>query len=167
MSIYLITIQPVGADGKPAESSRAVVRVDTGGSQPRIIEMTLQSSAPSGLTIGSLPAVDLGSVVEALQAGILGADGGDCKAPEGVKSPSGVSEDLASTRQQHFMQSAAPLRTEPERGRAYRRMPNVVELESVYNQIGTVTGVAKHYGVPRHTAQGWMARLRKLTEQSK
>jgi pyruvate/2-oxoglutarate dehydrogenase complex dihydrolipoamide acyltransferase (E2) component len=47
------------------------------------------------------------------------------------------------------------------KGRAYRRMPDPGELEAVYARIGSITGVAAEYGVPRHTAQGWFGRLRR------
>ena len=43
--------------------------------------------------------------------------------------------------------------------RAYRRMPD--DLAAVYAKSDSVTAVARHYGVPRHTAQGWIGRLRR------
>jgi hypothetical protein len=43
--------------------------------------------------------------------------------------------------------------------RAYRRMPD--DLAATYAESGSVTAVARHYGVPRHTAQGWIGRLRR------
>jgi hypothetical protein len=71
--------------------------------------------------------------------------------------------------------SPEPSRSEPSRsepsspeaaagnsGRSYRRMPDVDEVRAVFDQVGTVTGLAEHYGVPRHTAQGWMSRIRKM-----
>ncbi|MEU8299743.1 hypothetical protein AB0C04_21020 [Micromonospora sp. NPDC048909] len=45
------------------------------------------------------------------------------------------------------------------KGRSYRRSPS--DLESVYQQAGSVAGVADHYDVPRHTAQGWIRTLRR------
>lgn len=42
--------------------------------------------------------------------------------------------------------------------RAYRRMPD--DVVEVYRQAGGATAMANHYGVPRHTAQGWLRRLR-------
>jgi hypothetical protein len=42
--------------------------------------------------------------------------------------------------------------------RAYRRAP--ADLAQVFQQAGGVTAVARHYGVPRHTAQSWVRRLR-------
>jgi hypothetical protein len=44
--------------------------------------------------------------------------------------------------------------------RAYRRMPDPAEVLAAYAQAGSITGLAEHYGVPRHTANGWARRLR-------
>jgi hypothetical protein len=43
-------------------------------------------------------------------------------------------------------------------GRAYRRMPD--DFAAVYQQAGSAGAVAEHYQVPRHTANGWIRRLR-------
>lgn len=42
--------------------------------------------------------------------------------------------------------------------RVYRRTPD--DLAAVFEQVGTVAGIAEHYQVPRYTAQGWISRLR-------
>jgi hypothetical protein len=44
--------------------------------------------------------------------------------------------------------------------RAYRKMPEASEVMAAYRQVGTISGLAEHYQVPRHTAQGWARRLR-------
>jgi hypothetical protein len=49
--------------------------------------------------------------------------------------------------------------------RAYRRMPSPDDVLSAYSQVGTVSGLAEHFGVPRHTVQGWARRLRGLGYQ--
>lgn len=46
--------------------------------------------------------------------------------------------------------------------RAYRRMPEPDEVMAAYQSAGTITGVAEHFGVPRHTVAGWARRLRGL-----
>jgi hypothetical protein len=43
-------------------------------------------------------------------------------------------------------------------GRAYRRMPD--DFAAAYQQAGSAAAVADHYQVPRHTANGWIRRLR-------
>ncbi len=50
-------------------------------------------------------------------------------------------------------------RTTGGTGRAYRRMPD--DFAAVYQQAGSAAAVAEHYQVPRHTANGWIRRLRK------
>ena len=45
--------------------------------------------------------------------------------------------------------------------RAYRRMPEASDVLAAYQQVGSVSGLADHYGVPRHTVQGWARRLRR------
>jgi hypothetical protein len=35
------------------------------------------------------------------------------------------------------------------------------DVAETFAQIGSVTALAVHYGVPRHTAQGWVNRLRR------
>jgi hypothetical protein len=44
--------------------------------------------------------------------------------------------------------------------RAYRRVPEAEQVMDVYRQTGSITGVAEHFGVPRHTVAGWARRLR-------
>jgi hypothetical protein len=51
--------------------------------------------------------------------------------------------------------AAAPATTG---GRVYRRMPE--DITAVYQQAGTAAAIADHYGVPRHTAQGWIRRMK-------
>jgi outer membrane biosynthesis protein TonB len=46
-------------------------------------------------------------------------------------------------------------------GRVYRRTPD--DLAVIFEQIGSVAGIAEHYEVPRYTAQGWVSRLRATT----
>jgi len=47
-------------------------------------------------------------------------------------------------------------------GRPYRRMPEASDVLAVYTQAGSVTALADHFAVPRHTAQAWISRLRRL-----
>ena len=45
--------------------------------------------------------------------------------------------------------------------RAYRRMPPAEDVMAAYQQIGSISGLAEHFNVPRHTVQGWARQLRK------
>lgn len=168
MSRYIITIEPTDPKGNTSEGAQATIRIDTGPPAPRIIEMTLRSSAPPGLTSAALPIIDLAGVVEALRSGIHRSSVASESAALSVTNQTG-SENSPSRAGSETDGHSGPLDNnmtgevgESRDGRAYRRMPQPDELQKTYERIGTVTGVARHYGVPRHTAQGWMTRLRKL-----
>lgn len=49
--------------------------------------------------------------------------------------------------------------TPAARERVYRRAPE--DLAEVYQQAGSAAALADHYGVPRHTAYGWIRTLRR------
>ncbi|GIF02130.1 hypothetical protein Ari01nite_95940 [Paractinoplanes rishiriensis] len=53
--------------------------------------------------------------------------------------------------------AAAPAAKSTER--VYRKMPD--DFAAVYRQAGATAAIADHYGVPRHTAQGWVSRYKK------
>jgi hypothetical protein len=73
----------------------------------------------------------------------------------------------ATTRTKGTSVTAKPKRTSAkagngdsgEHGRTYRRSPE--DITAVFEQVGTVAGVADHYNVPRHTAQSWVNTLRR------
>jgi hypothetical protein len=44
--------------------------------------------------------------------------------------------------------------------RPYRRMPDADEVIAAYEQVGSITGLAEHFDVPRHTVTSWARRLR-------
>jgi hypothetical protein len=54
--------------------------------------------------------------------------------------------------------AARTARAAQDAGRAYRRTPE--DIVTVFNQAPSATALARHYGVPRHTVQGWLRRLR-------
>jgi hypothetical protein len=169
MSRYVVVITPEaqGGDGSAGEA-QATIRVETAPPTPRIIEMTVRYSAIDGLPATALPSVDLEAVVRALVSGVR-ATSGSTPTPENEGGHGDPQDAAGGSKPTPAVELEAPSRTRPPEtvtevaGRAYRRMPDADELRAVYERIGTVTGVAEHYGVPRHTAQGWMGRLRKQT----
>jgi hypothetical protein len=41
-------------------------------------------------------------------------------------------------------------------------MPEPEQVLAAYERVGTITGLANHFEVPRHTATGWARRLRSM-----
>jgi hypothetical protein len=184
VSLYTITISPEDANG-----AQTTVSVDVNGDQMRIIEVTVRSASGTGLSGGRMPDVDFDLLLRAINPArqAVATSGSDLDADS--ISEAGSQADAPAPRR-----SAPPVRsrgsagegkprgagTEGKRrqgkprvetsvppsvlgGRVYRRMPD--DLAEVYEQTQSVTAVAQHYDVPRHTAQGWMNRLRERVRE--
>ncbi|MGC4891293.1 hypothetical protein [Micromonospora sp. DT227] len=170
-------------DDEVAGAVQLLIRIEASGGVHRIAEITMRSNGPTGLTVSSLPEIDLEAIGQALIRG-AGASRASSSAVEagaatGVVGPRAPAGGRVTTRGRSDTQqsvdgsadhgrlaAAQPAETTRDQGtgsgRAYRRMPDAEEVRAVYEAAGTVTGVAEHYGVPRHTAKGWIGRLRKL-----
>jgi hypothetical protein len=175
VTAYLVSIAP-----EPDTGSRISIRVEATGSAVRLVEMTVRSSSPDGLSLQGLPQLDLAAVGRALLAaagtGVTAAEtGGGTPSPDNGAAPSTGAGGRTRGRRATGSRSpnsrspksspaaAATRKTTRQTDRAYRRMPDVDELMAAFAEAGSVTKLAERYGVPRHTAQGWMGRARKLS----
>ncbi|MFD7323266.1 helix-turn-helix domain-containing protein [Streptomyces sp. NPDC059875] len=147
MSEYVIVITPTGSDGEPdLTGPQTTVRVDTTDG-PRIVELTVRAAGGSGLHNRALPTVDFDLLVRAISPGstALNAE----SAPSAPVSLAPVAP-------------VAPATPDEDRPRPYRKMPETEVVVAAYEELGgSVGAVAKRFGVPRHTAQAWVSRLRK------
>jgi hypothetical protein len=101
-----------------------------------------------------LPEPSPPSLVQSSQTSVVvgrGATGGRKTNP--YKEPSHGRDTTAAT-------AAAGQRM--TRRRAYRRMPEPDTVLDAYRQVGGTTALARHFGVPRHTASSWLRRLRTM-----
>lgn len=188
MSRYVITISPDNDGG--TDAAHTTVRVDTSTGQTRITELTVQAASGGGLAPGDLPPVDLDLLVRALTAPAPSPALTPTPTPEPVhvvEPTKEAAEDrprgrkaAAQPRRRRAAAEAEPVERKARRSRkatsettgrrarkatqtstrAYRRMPEPDEVMAAYQATGTITGVAEHFGVPRHTVAGWARRLR-------
>lgn len=173
MARYVITITPDTADGAGAASAQTTVRVDTSSGQTRITELTVRAADGGGLAPADLPAVDLDLLIRALAAPAtspaLDSTVVHLEPPAGEPTAGRRAGRKAAGRKA-AKKTARKTVKKAARGRkaasgerevrAYRRMPDPDEVLAAYAQTGSITGLAEHYGVPRHTANGWARRLR-------
>jgi hypothetical protein len=143
-------------------------------------------SEPASASVGSLPAESLpaepatseSAAVEQVSApeSVLVPEASDEPVETPQLSASASARGARSSRAKKAARTApakkAPARSRqtkaektaatqsPNGRRAYRRMPEANELLSAYREVGGTTALARHYGVPRHTATGWLRRLR-------
>jgi hypothetical protein len=180
VSSYTITITP--DDDRLASTT---LRVETGAPVGRITELLVRAGSGDGLSARALPPIDLDLVARALTSesaqrppSVATRDTGAAAAPAAKPVPASATPDPTPARPSRSTSGRAQRRTPGKRAaaggrrrssvtsaetsggaqRAYRRAPD--DLPEVYAQSGSVTVVARHYGVPRHTAQGWVGRLR-------
>jgi hypothetical protein len=180
MSSYTITITP-----DDATRASTTLRVDISESAPRITELLVRAGTATGLAAHQLPAVDLDLLLRAVGSGVsptaispasAEATHAESEAPAGAEPPPRSRRSPAPARRQRGGAKQAATKAAGGTGsrtgekstknraaaaggdRAYRRAP--ADLVDVFQEVGGVTAVARHYGVPRHTAQSWVRRLR-------
>ena len=169
MSSYTITITP-------DDTTRAstTLRIDVSDNAARITELSVRAGAAAGLSPQQLPAVDLDLLLRAVNpatpTAIPGSvtDSGTAVQParrvrgtrtagRGRRGAAKQVEPKAATKRGAAKAGRAAKATSGGE-RAYRRAP--ADLVQVFGELGGVTAVARHYGVPRYTAQSWIRRLR-------
>lgn len=158
MTTYTITITPEGADGTTTS-----LRLDVTRGVATLTDVHLHAGA--GLSRGQLPAIDYAMLLRAVgqetaapakAAGAGKAAGRGRQPAKRTRRAGPAAEPAKVTRARVAAKKTA--RGAGGEGRAYRRMPE--DLATVFNRLGGASAVAEHYGVPRHTVQGWLRRLR-------
>jgi hypothetical protein len=149
---------------------RALAQLDPAARTRALSWLTDALSVP-----GVLPERGLGSTVAAAPTPTTGVDESPASVTAGAGRRAGrraASDSVGATRaageseqaqrpRVRAAKSVAARETSTVRGgRAYRRMPPAAEVMSAYGQVGTVSGLAEYFGVPRHTVSGWARRLR-------
>ncbi|MBM0239210.1 hypothetical protein JNW88_22440 [Micromonospora sp. ATA32] len=158
MAQYVVTITPVtGDEGPEEESSRTTMRICAEDGQVFIKELTVRVAEDARLGPGDLLQVDLDLLMQAFVVKRPTAVGAQAAPREIVARSQHTVSQPQSPSSPAVSAGVAPTRTD----RAYRRMPDPAELKDIYLFNRTITGVAQHYGVPTHTAQGWITRLRR------
>jgi hypothetical protein len=165
MSGYTVTITPSGNQSGP----QTTIQVDTASGAARVTELTVKAGG-NGLSAQELPVIDLALLVAALAPG---------SAPAITAAPAPAPAPAARTRQTRGRRAArkaaeppakatrgrrraAATVEAPKAGRAYRRMPAQDDVVAAWNESHSASALAAHFDVPRHTAQGWLRRLRSM-----
>jgi len=152
---YTITITPEDGTG-----SHTTVRVEVQDGVPRVTEYVVRTPAGTSLTSDELAAVDLDLLISAMKP----VDAADTRRPTGEAPVRRTTRQPAASiakKARPSTKRSKPAVTGPEvppDARAYRKIPD--DLLARFAEIRSVTGLAAHYGVPRHTAQGWINRTR-------
>ncbi len=165
MSEYIVRISAIAADGSESETGRSITaRIEIADGEAHVVEFTVRSPIGSDLAPRDLPFVDLEKLAVAFTGGDtplvaprMPVTAAHSPALSPVRKPK-----RRPTSPNSESRHAATSSGEIPSARAYRRMPEPESLQDVYAKVGSIAAVARHYGVPNHTAQGWIGRLRRL-----
>jgi hypothetical protein len=170
MSGYTVTITPSGGQAGP----QTTIYVDTTSGAARVTEITTKAADGNGLAPQQMPAIDLAGLVAALAPGAVSAIETGVEAPAVTAGRATRGRRGRGAAKAAKAAKAAPAKSagrgrrrkaageEPKAGRAYRRMPEQDQVVAAWRQSGSASAVAEHFGVPRHTATGWLRRLRTM-----
>jgi len=168
----------IARDGEArASDSHATITVDVSEGRARATELNVRAGKGGSVDLASLPVVDVLmralSADEAPATRVVPATG---DVPAGAIAAVAEAAPAARSRRRSS-RAAAPAapaaggrrgrRTAAaaDTGRAYRRMPEPDDVLAAYQEVGTVSGLADHFGVPLHTVKGWARRLRQMGYQ--
>lgn len=157
MSGYTVTITPSGGQS----GAQTTIQVDTTSGAARVTELTVKAGG-LGLTPQDLPVIDLAGLVAALAPASVPVLTAAPAAPaQPARRGRGRKVAEAPKKTTRGRRAAAP-EAPAKAGRAYRRMPDQEQVVAVYKENPSASVMATHFGVPRHTANGWIRRLKKL-----
>ena len=169
MARYIVTIAGADADEDDTGAPEVILWVNAEGGRAYMEEVTMRALRGTELAPDGVPPVDLSMLVRAFAQ--RSADERGDEQPMRARLRSSHSPSAGGDRRVKRVRLAA--HAEPGSidhdtsagalpgDRAYRRMPDVASLKAAYARTHTITGLAAHFGVPRHTAQGWVTRLRR------
>ena len=152
-----------------AGEPNATITVDVSEGRALATELMMRAGKGGSVDRDTLPVVDV--LMRALSAGDAPATRAT-RAREAATSSVEVAAEpkAASSRTRASRSKTAGGRRSrrvaaaavAESGRAYRRMPDPDEVLAAYQTVGTISGLADHFGVPLHTVKGWARRLRQM-----
>jgi hypothetical protein len=145
MTEYLVTIEPIGE----ANDAKTVVHVDASGRAPQIRRVEFSATPDHDGSNLAFPQVDLTRLAAAFST--RGEPAAETPAPIVRR---GRSTGVGKSRSKKAADDASD-------SRVYRKMPDATELVGAYHDANSVGELADIYGVPRHTMNGWLARLRR------
>ncbi|MCA2215083.1 hypothetical protein [Jidongwangia harbinensis] len=154
MSRFTVTVESDRPDG-----GLMTIHLDTSAGTSRVLEVTVTAGQGGSVSGLSLPHVSLDQLLSAFA-------GPDPAAPPVGAAPGGTAPPVALPEQRSAPDpgpgTEASGQPAPETAeRNYRRMPDADELVAAYRNAASIGALAAAYGVPRHTMNGWLSRLRR------
>ncbi|MEV0041150.1 hypothetical protein [Streptomyces sp. NPDC050804] len=149
------TITVEASDGSVDEAPATITAVMQRGADgtPRIVELIVRASEEGGIPPRAALDIDFEMLARAVS-------GVASRTPS--QTPSQAAPAHSRDEAESLKRAATTPVVEGQSERPYRKMPDADEVKGVFLETGSVGKVARHYGVPRYTAQSWVDRLRRM-----
>jgi hypothetical protein len=182
MSRFTVTIESDRAD-----AGTMTIHLDTSSGSPRVLEVTMAAAAGGSVSALSFSQLALDRLVSAfateasqappVEASTRSTAAQPPGAPEADSKPGAAPPEPVAAKAPAKRAAKAPAKAAATKAakarrpvreatpadgtaRQYRRRPDTAELIGAYHEAASVTDLAAQYEVPRHTMNGWLARLR-------
>jgi len=147
-----------------ASDPHATITVEVSEGRANATELTVRAGKGGSVDRASLPVVD--ALMQALSADEApavraAATASTARVVESAPAPPAAPAAPARRRSSRAARAKKAVAVS-DSGRAYRRMPEPDEVLAAYQEVGTVSGLVDHFGVPLHTVKGWARRLRQM-----
>jgi hypothetical protein len=161
MNGYTVTVTP--SDGRPGPQT--TIHVDTIDGVTRVTELTVRGNG-NGLSTQELPVIDVAGLLAALTPAATTAPAAPgtpaARTPRDRRTRTTAAAKPVPAKATRGRRRTAGKADPPKAGRAYRRMPDQDEVVAAWRASRSASAVAAHFAVPRHTATGWLRRLRAM-----
>ena len=137
------------------EDEPVVVVVAAGDLDTEAVGSTAEPAAEAPVTEGSAEPVTEESVVAEP------AQPAPARSRAGRRAAASAAAGRRGRKATKAAKPAKPAAADADSDRVYRRRPPAEDVLRAYEQVGTISGLAEFYGVPRHTVQGWARRMRR------
>ena len=152
LSEYVITLARTESD----EHAQIVMKVQVADGDVEIVELSVRPGSSGVINLADVPPVNFRLLAQAF---LVRREAESPAVPAAALVAKPVAAPVAKPVPAPVAKPVAA-RTRKS-GRAYRKMPEPAQVLKVLREEGTVVAMAKRFGVPRHTAQGWLARIRR------
>ncbi|WP_030253828.1 hypothetical protein [Streptomyces violens] len=149
-SVTIVAENPADERARTTISSRVRIDEDLA---PQVVEVSVMAPKDGALSANVVRSIDFDGLIQWLGTAVTGV------LPAAEPSPKTTYQKVGELpgRSAESARETRGARTE----RPYRRMPDAELVADVFRRSGSVGQVARHFDVPRYTAQAWVDRLRR------
>lgn len=157
---YVMEIRQDAPDEDSPPRISAVMQFTAEG-EPHLIELTVSSTTGGPVSSETALRLDFDRLAFGLREAVLATGGIGAGAGSLLPRVNDAGAPQVHPREGGQQEGTRLAKSEAATVRAYRKMPDPDEVTRAWHELESVGKLARHYDVPRYTAQAWVDRLRR------